>query len=276
MEYNIFSPQAPPVFTLDSIGPSGIALGVIRAKDNYDRYYDFSVDEATQQKLPRIDLEIGQNTNSRNIYNVKVKTNDYFNAIVRMDVETKSFPDVGNANVQKITCEIIANGYSIPPVNGQMTHFMNGGNQTIPIIWDTKRVFSMSDPTVDLNDPVFLMNAATNTAHIGTDGQGGMSFGAGANGHTIDAKTGMSTSVPAMTHGHQETNYGAGMFTTSLNFLQHYFIGLGVAVALPMNHMINIPKMLGIGKFVKNMIGSKKDNTGIYGLANALDNVVKK
>ena len=258
MEFNIWAPQAPPIFYLESIGASGIATGMVRVRDRYDRYYEFKLDDHSMQLLPSIDNALGTNDDptqvSQNNYDIVINTNDYAGALIKVDPNTGNYPELGKSNVQVIQCSILSRGRAAAPVFGQMTHIMNGGGSIIPIVWDTRKVFIQSDNTVDYTDPQVQMNAATMTAHLGTDGNGAVSMGAGTNGHTIDPKMGMSTSVNAMTHAHQETNYGGAMLTTSLNFLQHWLIGICNAVALPMPHMINLPKMISVGGFVKSMI----------------------
>lgn len=279
MEYNIFKAGPPPVFTLDSIGPSGVAKGVIRVRDDWSRVFDFTVDSTNAMLLPYIDSQLTQNSDPttyiNSIYDIVIKENDYFGAIVRPDPLTNIYPEVGYSNNQVIHCTILARGISAPPVNGQMTHFTNGGAQTIPLVWDTRKVFNQSNSSIDYTDSQVQMNASALTAHISSDGNGSMSIGAGATGLSLDPKNGLTHSVTAITHATQEESHGGGMFTTSLNFLQHYFIGLGNAVALPMPHVPNILKMIAIGKFVKNIIGSKSANTGIYGLVNQIDNIAK-
>lgn len=85
-------------------------------------------------------------------------------------------------------------------------------------------------------------------------GPGGINMaGPGGNNLIIDSNGSIGNYSNNITDGPQEKDKAGGMFTTSLNFLQHYFIGIANAVTLPMPHMLNLPKLIATGAFVASI-----------------------
>lgn len=270
------------VFIIDSIGNSGKELGYVRVRDNKGILYDFKVNN--RWLLPIVDLQPNQ-------YDVVVGTSNYAPCRVKRDLNSNEYGLVGvNAN-SDIVCEIIARGVSTPPMIVGMTTMTNNreAGNNVPMVSDATPTMSASDPNYDPHDESARKVRAMATPGISSSPGGGISIGQGQNGMNLSQKSGLIMNAENQTSATQEDNHAGGMLTTSYNFLHHYFIGIANTVALPMPHMVNLVKMIAIGKFVKDTIGTKgkrvdagngttkwQSGTGIFGLADEVADIARK
>jgi hypothetical protein len=265
------------VFIVDSVGNSGKELGYIRARDSNGILYDFKVNN--RWLLPIVDLQPSQ-------YDAVVATSNYAPCRARMDLKTGEYGPVGVNASADIVCELISRGVCTPPtVTGATTMTNNrAAGSNVPMVSNVTPTMSASDPNYDPNDETARKARAMATPGITSSPGGGISIGQGQFGMNISQKAGMIMNADTQTSSTQEDNHGGGMLTTSYNFLHHYFIGIANTVALPMPHMVNLIKMIAIGKFVKDTIGTKgktvdgkwENGTGIFGLADEVVNIAKK
>ena len=274
-----------PRLTLSEIGEitdkkNGVSLGIIRAQDSDNVLYEFTVDGMTRNLLPQI-------MKNPLLYYVIPREVDYSKARVKKDRKTNEYPLIGHCDNQVISCEIITRGVAPAPSIGGTTSAFNGNNnsQMIPLVYNTSPQIALSDPDYDPKDEDKYNKMAGQVAHISSSIEHGIMLGQGSQTMGINQKSGTTNNSDSQTNASQETNVGGGTMSTSPNFLQHFMIGLGNAVALPMPHMVNLIKMIAIGKFIKQVIGTKgkridagtgdgstkwQNGTGIYGLGDEL------
>ncbi|HLD91540.1 MAG TPA: hypothetical protein VI911_11130 [Patescibacteria group bacterium] len=272
METNIFR----TTLFKDIIGVK-VDSGYIRVSDK-GVLYDLKC--SNKMKLPQVEKEPGK-------YFVLVgeSISELSRARVRQDSNTKDFPPVGEQSVGEVYCEVMDTGISTPPVTRSAGEIFSNPTaiDSVPIAYITASQISKNDPNYDSGNKEESMARAVQVPAITGGPSTGIGMRVGTHSVGVSQKAGMVSNTDSMTHSTQETNHGAGMFTTSYNFLQHYFIHLAGAVSLPMNHMVNLAKMLAIGKFVKGVVGSKgkrvddgsgttkwQNGTGIYGLADEI------
>ena len=271
-----------PAFKIEEIGPTGLRKGVVRCSDSIGLFYDFRVKNTND--LPSADKY-------PNLYQVIVNDPYYSKARIQKNPETKDFPLVGDQDTAAIPCELRAIfGIKEPPQHAGMASLFNDptAGRGVPFIYNTCPTMSESDPAYDSKNVDQARQRAVATDAILTS-TNGLSIGRGKDTLTISSKSGTTNNTETQTNATQETNVGGGLMSTSPNFLQHYLIGMCNAVALPMPHMVNLMKMLAIGKFVKTMIGNKgkrvtapdgtskwESGTGIYGLGDEVTEVANK
>jgi len=112
--------------------------------------------------------------------------------------------------------------------------------------------FLITDPRPNLEEkdyvgePEHRAGMAIGESMVMTDGKRNMLH--------IGNGVGLYADSGPLTEGTQNKDYGGGMFTNSLNFLQHYLIPLAQSAGLHiMPHVINLPKYIGIGNFIRNI-----------------------
>lgn len=271
------------VFSIEEISKTSLELGKIRVRDSYGALYDFSVNN--RNVLPLAAQQPG-------MYEVIAYCRHYADAKIRKDPVTKEYPPVGMQAVQTIYCELIARGVATPPIMVGMTTMTSNkdAGKNVPLVYNTAPTMAQSDPDYDPLDQDKANQRAAQTGGMSLSQKGGMTIGAGGpHNMNISQKSGTTNNTESQTNSTQETNVGGGMMSSAPNFLQHYLIGLGNAVALPMPHMVNLIKMIAIGKFVKQVIGHKgkrianndgttkwESGTGIYGLGDDIVEATKK
>jgi hypothetical protein len=241
MDFNAFRTY---VFTIDSVGLSGLDQGFIRAKNQVDGFtYEF--------KANNRDLDLADKYPDR--YSVIVSSSNISGA--RIADLTKA---VGTSNIQPIVCTLISQGTVTHPQMANI-HVAADNPSRSPmhtIVYDEVP----GAPSKDYNpeDKEARRQAGVSCPGIlaSTDLLVIKGIGKGAISLTSQAQfvVGSESTIYAT----QEDDRGGALFTTSYNFLQHYFIGLGNAVALPMPHMINFTKMASVCKFMKSIINTTK------------------
>jgi hypothetical protein len=266
------------VFSVEEIN---IELGKVRVSDKYGAYYEFTA--TNRNVLPLVAEQPA-------LYEAVAYCRHFAPAKINKNPETREYPAVGSQIVQTIYCELIARGVATPPkivsVNNMVNNPASGKN--IPIIYNITPTMFQSDQAYDPLDLNKYNERAAQTPGVSMSPQGGVTTGIGNSNINVSQKSGTTNSTESQTNATQETNVGGGMMTTSLNFLQHYMIGIANAVALPMPHMVNMVKMVAIGKFVKNVIGTRgkrvdvgngttkwENGTGMYGLGDELVDIAK-
>lgn len=255
----------------DDVSDESIKKQVCRTRDNTGRYYDIKI------KNPWVLPEAKLNPN-RFMVLVGERPDK---ALVQSKGGNTELPAIGESILGEVYGEIVCLGSSTPPkLVGTTSLFSNPSSRSgVPIAWS----LTPSKPQHEKKDqePNSTEGALTPGLVASTDsiqmGQGSNTMGIGAYGQTVDAdKTTSKT---------QEADKAGGMLSTAPNLLQHYFIGLANAVALPMPHMVNLIKMVAIGKFVKQMVGKKgrrrddgrwESGSGIFGLADEVAEIAKK
>lgn len=268
------------VFTIDTIEDASLEHGIIRVKDVYDNLFDLTVKNKLVLPITRKQPEL---------YTVIVSGRDCFNALIKMDPTTKEYPPLSSKGV---FCEIITNGVSPQPsivsVNTLVSNSKAG--KCVNIIKDETITNILSDIDYDPLDIEARNKRAAQVYGVSVSSEGGINIGsAGESSVNISQSSGFINNNHSVTNASQETSVAGGMMTTSLNFLQHYMIGIGNAVALPMPHMVNLIKMVSIGKFVKQVIGVKgkrvdngdgtthwENGSGMYGLGDTIVEIAKK
>lgn len=272
------------IFQIDSIGPTGIDHGYVRCKDNKGILYDFKVRNLD-------DLEAAEKNPGQ--WDVVVSCVNYAPCRAKRDLTTNEYGPVGvNAN-SDISCELISRGVKTPAAvntTTMMTNNRSAANNT-NMLSDRAPTMSLSDPNYDPNDTnARKVRAAAVPGITASPSEGGnIMMGVGGTGLNMSGKSGAVMSADNRTNSNEEENHAGGMLTTSYNFLHHYFIGIANTVALPMPHMVNLIKMIAIGKFVKDTIGTKgkrvdvgngttkwQSGTGIFGLADEVADIARK
>lgn len=263
-------------FQIHDVDTEGVRRGYLRVKDTNNRYYDFKCNDRSQlHKL--LELKEKFSFTTFPCY-VMVANANYHTALIDVDINTQNLPAIGTTNNGEVVCEIIDDGITVGPSIAGMTTMLDTPeaykNKTL--IFDAQ-IIPYNDTTYSSDDDSKNLQLRASAVGITASEAGGISIGQGPTGLSIGGKNSTLTmNSNSVTSSTQESNHGGGMFTTSLNFLQHYFIGLANAVSLPMTHMPNIVKMGAIGVFIKNFIGSKKKKTGIYGLVSEVKTIAKR
>jgi len=245
---------------IDSLDMSGLSKGYIRVKDRAtNKLYDFIC--TNRDSLPAIDKMINKPDRDSNsdvgLYYAYVTCANIDKALVRPDTITNEYPPIGKANSAIIACTLVPIGIAMPPVNIGMTAATSDSKigAAAAIVYDKTPIIKEGKFDPDDKDAV---NSAKNKSTGVLVGASSASLkGPGANSICLSEKAGLVVDADNTTTKTQESDHGGGMFTTSLNFLQHYLIGLGNAVALPMPHMVNLVKMVAVGKFIKDFVGKK-------------------
>lgn len=269
MNTSIFRPYG---LFFDDVSQYSLSQQVCRARDAGGRYYDIKIKNPWVIPQARLNPE-------RFLIIIGESPND---ALVKPDPGKTDLPEIGKATVAEIFGEVVCLGGSNPPQLVGTTNLLSNpeARKNLPILWE----LNPSKPQHEEDDPDAGKYSGAQTPGITSSQSGGMSIGQGTNMMSI-GPNGCSIDADKTTTKTQEGDKAGGLLSTAPNLLQHYFIGLANAVALPMPHMVNVIKIAAIGKFVKTMVGKKgerkedgtwKSGTGIFGLADEVAEIAKK
>lgn len=274
------------VFKIVDIGLGG-QYSFIRVADKRGILYDFKLNLSDTNFLSSINKVIDDNNPdihvNLNSYDVIVHTSNYAGARVRTNKDG-TLPLVGTDISETIFAELSTRGIMTNCELVGMSSVLNNPDMRGNVVIAQDRLPGEPLHMVDLNDED-AHNARAIAINGITGGPGGLTMGAGPYTTNTSNKGHVNHSIESTTSSTQEQGHGGGMFTTSYNFLQHYFVGIANAVALPMPHMVDIVKMVALGVFVKKVIGTKGSRntvngkwegaSGVYGLADTLTDIAK-
>lgn len=233
--YSAFSTEQ--TFPIFEIGQSGIETGFVRVQGNEGDFYDFKIGF-------RPHLILAENNRSR--YTVTVAAYD----ISRAKVDPNS--QVGMDSTAVICGYLTERSVIRPPKDVSMQLGKN------PLNANYSTAFFDETPGSEIKEYDPDDRTAATEEYVGRAGlmfgQGGATLkGPGPDAMVLSPDGEMSMNVQKMTSATQEEDKGGGLFTTSTNFLHHFFIGIANTVSLPMPHMPGILKMASIGVFVNNI-----------------------
>ena len=278
---NIFRPE----FRLYAITQAGLERGYIRVEDTSNGWlYDFLVDD--RRILPQLYQWFNGSDKSKLEGNYDIEVLGSTHNIIRVDRDDDgNLPEIGLTTAKDIVCHINIQGISsLPQIISNTALFNNADSRNaIPMVFDTRPQASLS-PSYDPEDKD-ARNART--VEVAASFGGSMcGFSNGTYGSFVSNSGSKTNDAENVTDSTQELAPAGGILCTAPNLLHHYFIGLANTVSLPMPHMPNLAKMIGIGVFIKNVVGKKgshvkgddgtmkwKNGTGIYGLADEVADI---
>lgn len=240
---NVFSTEK--IFTIQNFG-EGKYYNYVRCIDNDNIVYDFKVED--ESKLIFAKKQISY-------FSVKV-SGDIDAARVKYTSKGELLP-IGEGNNTTLFCNLVNQiGISTSAkVVGRTNTMNNIGSEGQVEIWGDETpqtTFSEFDP----NDEDMMNALAASKTAITVSPEGNLSIGRGTNALSFSDKGNMSVDSQTITNTCQNSDQAGGLIHRWS--LRNYFLTMVNAVAfMPMPDIVNIVKMVAIGKFTKTLIGKK-------------------
>lgn len=276
---NIFGPD----YKLHTITQAGLRRGYIRVEDTSTGWiHDLLVDD--KRILPQLNQWFNGSDKEHLGGNYDIKVIGRTDNLIRIETDKDgNLPEVGSTTGKDVVCHINIQGISeLPQIISSTALFNNADSRNaIPLVFDTRPQASLS-PDYDSEDKNASNARAVEVA--GSFGGSMCGFANGTYGNFVSNGGSQTNDAENVTTSTQEVAPAGGLLTS--HPLDRFFIPLAGAVSLPMPHIPNLAKMIGIGVFIKNVVGKKgshvkepdgtrkwKNGTGIYGLADEVADI---